>query len=31
MVDTTKRTDWILIWPGQIILAVNMMRWTGNS
>jgi dynein heavy chain len=31
MKDPTKRTDWILKWPGQIILAVNMIRWTGNS
>lgn len=24
----TKRTDWILKYPGAIILAANMIRWT---
>ena len=25
---TSKRTDWVLHWPGQIILAVSQIYWT---
>ncbi|EAS04067.1 axonemal dynein heavy chain (macronuclear) [Tetrahymena thermophila SB210] len=32
MVDVqTARTKWIQKWPGQIVLAVNMMRWTRGA
>ena len=24
----TKRTEWVLQWPGQVILAVNQIDWT---
>lgn len=24
----TARVDWVVNWPAQIILAVNMIRWT---
>ena len=32
IVDTqTKRNEWVLKWPAQCILAVNMLRWTMAS
>lgn len=32
MVDeATIRTDWVQKWPGQVVLAVNMVRWTRGA
>jgi dynein heavy chain len=28
--DTTERTKWVFKWPGQVILAVNNVRWTAG-
>jgi len=28
---TQKRTDWILAWPGQIVLAVDQLYWTKET
>ena len=27
----TKRVQWVRKWPAQIVLAVNMIRWTRGS
>ena len=27
----TKRTEWVINWPGQVILTVNQMDWTLNA
>jgi dynein heavy chain len=29
--DQQKRTTWVRAWPAQIILGVNMIRWTKGS
>lgn len=29
--EQTKRTEWVRKWPAQIVLAVNMMRWTRGA
>jgi len=29
--DKTARTKWVQKWPGQIVLAINMMRWTKGA
>ena len=28
--DTTERTKWVFKWPGQVIIAVNNIRWTAG-
>ena len=28
---STKRVDWVRKWVGQVVLAVNMTRWTTDS
>lgn len=27
---TTKRTEWVSKWPGQIVLAVDQIDWTAG-
>jgi dynein heavy chain len=29
--EKTIRNKWVLKWPGQVVLAVNMMRWTRGA
>ena len=29
--EDIPRTQWVLKWPAQVVLAVNMMRWTRDS
>ena len=26
--DESKRVDWVKMWPAQVVLGVNMIRWT---
>ena len=26
--DETTRVDWVKMWPAQVVLGVNMIRWT---
>ena len=29
--DKIPRNQWVQKWPGQIVLAINMMRWTRGA
>jgi len=29
--EHTDRTKWVQNWPGQVVLAVNMIRWTRGA
>ena len=31
LMDPQKRTNWVRVWPAQIVLGVNMIRWTKGS
>lgn len=29
--ETTPRVDWIMQWPGQVVLCIGSMYWTHNT
>ncbi len=29
--DQSERVDWVRMWPAQVVLGVNMIRWTKGA